>query len=97
MAAPTANVAAYLAQQKKSTDKELATEWNALEDLYNEKYLYIKIIMKRFWLHLYAYIICRLWNELTIRLIRFIRNPALQNEKELQQLYQNFIQTFEMK
>lgn len=54
MAAPTANVAAYLAQQKKATDKELATEWNALEDLYNEKYFYIKIIIKRFWLHLYA-------------------------------------------
>lgn len=54
MAAPTANVAAYLAQQKKATDKELATEWNALEDLYNEKYFYITIIIKRFWLHFYA-------------------------------------------
>lgn len=33
----TANVAAYLAEQKKTTDRELATEWTQIEELYNEK------------------------------------------------------------
>lgn len=27
----------YLAEQKKTTNKELATEWVLLEELYNEK------------------------------------------------------------
>lgn len=31
------NVTAYLAEQKKTTDKELATEWTQIEELYNEK------------------------------------------------------------
>jgi 26S proteasome regulatory subunit N9 len=31
------NVAAYLAEQKKTSDKELAAEWTAIEELYNEK------------------------------------------------------------
>ncbi|KAI9584366.1 26S proteasome non-ATPase regulatory subunit 13 [Glossina fuscipes] len=39
----------------------------------------------------------KLWNELTIKLTRFVRHPALQKESILMQLYQNFIQTFEMK
>lgn len=75
MAAPTVNVTAYLATQKKTTNRELANEWTTIEDLYNEK----------------------LWNELTILLTRFVRNPALQDEDALLQLYQNFIATFEMK
>ncbi|XP_018795757.1 PREDICTED: 26S proteasome non-ATPase regulatory subunit 13 [Bactrocera latifrons] len=75
MAAPTVNVSAYLATQKKTTNRELANEWTTIEDLYNEK----------------------LWNELTILLTRFVRNPALQDEDALLQLYQNFIATFEMK
>uniref|UniRef100_D3TN29 26S proteasome non-ATPase regulatory subunit 13 n=1 Tax=Glossina morsitans morsitans TaxID=37546 RepID=D3TN29_GLOMM len=39
----------------------------------------------------------KLWNELTLKLTRFVRHPALQKESILMQLYQNFIQTFEMK
>lgn len=35
MAAP--NVVKYLAEQKKTTDKELAAEWAQLEEFYNEK------------------------------------------------------------
>ncbi|KAI8118381.1 26S proteasome non-ATPase regulatory subunit 13 [Lucilia cuprina] len=71
MAQPTVNVAGYLANQKKTTNKELASEWAALEDLYNEK----------------------LWNELTIKLNKFVRNAAMQDEDALLQLYQNFLQT----
>lgn len=44
MAQPTVNVAGYLANQKKTTNKELAAEWAALEDLYNEKYVLTPII-----------------------------------------------------
>lgn len=33
----TANVASYLAEQKKTTDSDLATEWTQIEELYNEK------------------------------------------------------------
>ncbi|XP_054725372.1 26S proteasome non-ATPase regulatory subunit 13 [Anastrepha obliqua] len=75
MAAPNVNVSAYLALQKRTTNKELASEWTTIEVLYNEK----------------------LWNELTILLMRFVRHPALQNEDTLLQLYQNFISSFEMK
>lgn len=75
MAQPTVNVASYLANQKKTTNKELASEWAALEDLHNEK----------------------LWNELTIKLNKFVRHASMQDEETLLQLYQNFIQTFEMK
>lgn len=39
----------------------------------------------------------RLWNELTIKLNKFVRNAAMQDEDALLQLYQNFLQTFEMK
>ena len=39
----------------------------------------------------------KLWNELTIKLVRFVRNEALQDEDTLLQLYQNFISSFEMK
>lgn len=35
MASPT--VTNYLAEQKKTTNKELAGEWTLLEELYNEK------------------------------------------------------------
>lgn len=31
------NVAGYLAEQKTTTDKELAAEWTQIEELYNEK------------------------------------------------------------
>ncbi|XP_061392288.1 26S proteasome non-ATPase regulatory subunit 13 [Musca vetustissima] len=75
MAQPTVNVAGYLANQKKTTNKELAAEWATLEDLYNEK----------------------LWNELTIKLNKFVRHASMQDEDALLQLYQNFLQTFEMK
>lgn len=73
--ASTANVSAYLSAQKKTTNKELASEWTTIEDLYNEK----------------------LWNELTIKLIKFVRHESLQDEDSLLQLYQNFISSFEMK
>lgn len=36
MAAP-ANVVNYLAEQKKTDDKELAETWAQLEEFYNEK------------------------------------------------------------
>jgi len=39
----------------------------------------------------------KLWNEMTIRLTKFIRHPALQNEECLKEMYQSFITTFEMK
>ncbi|XP_030370322.1 26S proteasome non-ATPase regulatory subunit 13 [Scaptodrosophila lebanonensis] len=68
-------VTAYLAAQKKTTDKDLAAEWTIIEELYNEK----------------------LWNELTIKLVTFVRREALQDETALLQLYQNFISTFETK
>lgn len=35
--ASATNVSKYLAEQKKSTNKELADEWGRMEDLYNEK------------------------------------------------------------
>ncbi|XP_062540116.1 26S proteasome non-ATPase regulatory subunit 13 [Armigeres subalbatus] len=69
------NVAGYLAEQKKTSDKELAAEWTQIEELYNEK----------------------LWNELTIKLNTFVKNPALQNEDALLTLYHNFICVFETK
>lgn len=39
----------------------------------------------------------RLWNELTIKLDTFVKNPKIQNEQALMQLYTNFISTFETK
>jgi 26S proteasome regulatory subunit N9 len=39
----------------------------------------------------------RLWNELTIKLDTFVKNPKIQNETALMQLYTNFIQSFETK
>ncbi|XP_016927112.3 26S proteasome non-ATPase regulatory subunit 13 [Drosophila suzukii] len=75
MSNPQANVTAYLAAQKKTTNKELAAEWTLIEELYNEK----------------------LWNELTIKLVAFVRHESLQDETALLQLYQNFLSTFETK
>ncbi|XP_017031753.1 26S proteasome non-ATPase regulatory subunit 13 [Drosophila kikkawai] len=70
-----ATVTAYLAAQKKTTNKDLAAEWTLIEELYNEK----------------------LWNELTIKLVTFVRHESLQDETALLQLYQNFLSTFETK
>ncbi|KAH8247827.1 hypothetical protein KR038_010495 [Drosophila bunnanda] len=70
-----ATVTAYLATQKKTTNKDLAAEWTLIEELYNEK----------------------LWNELTIKLVTFVRHESLQDETALLQLYQNFLSTFETK
>lgn len=39
----------------------------------------------------------KLWNELTIKLNTFVKNPLVQDEKSLQQLYNNFISSFETK
>ncbi|ALC47806.1 Rpn9 [Drosophila busckii] len=39
----------------------------------------------------------KLWNELTIKLITFVKHESLQDETALLQLYQNFIATFETK
>lgn len=39
----------------------------------------------------------RLWNELTIKLDTFVKNPKIQNEETLMQLYTNFITSFETK
>ncbi|XP_034663778.1 26S proteasome non-ATPase regulatory subunit 13 [Drosophila subobscura] len=70
-----ATVTAYLALQKKTTNKDLAAEWTLIEELYNEK----------------------LWNELTIKLVTFVRHESLQDESALLQLYQSFLSTFETK
>ncbi|XP_001357827.1 26S proteasome non-ATPase regulatory subunit 13 [Drosophila pseudoobscura] len=70
-----ATVTAYLALQKKTTNKDLAAEWTLIEELHNEK----------------------LWNELTIKLVTFVRHESLQDESALLQLYQNFLSTFETK
>ncbi|XP_022209396.1 26S proteasome non-ATPase regulatory subunit 13 [Drosophila obscura] len=75
MANTQATVTAYLALQKKTTNKDLAAEWTLIEELHNEK----------------------LWNELTIKLVTFVRHESLQDESALLQLYQNFISTFETK
>ncbi|KAH8312824.1 hypothetical protein KR044_013095 [Drosophila immigrans] len=75
MSNPQATVTAYLAAQKKTTNKDLAAEWTLIEELHNEK----------------------LWNELTIKLVVFVRHESLQDETALLQLYQNFISTFETK
>lgn len=73
--ASSANVAKFLAEAKKSGNKEVADEWGRLEELYNEK----------------------LWNELTIRLLTFVKHPALQNEASLMPLYKEFLSSFESK
>lgn len=39
----------------------------------------------------------KLWNELTIRLVAFVKHPALQSEESLLPLYHNFISSFETK
>lgn len=39
----------------------------------------------------------RLWNELTHKLIRFVKHESLQSEDALVQLYHNFIASFESK
>lgn len=39
----------------------------------------------------------RLWNELTIKLDTFVKNPKIQNEAALMALYTNFIASFETK
>lgn len=73
--ASTANVVKYISEEKKTNNKELAEEWNRIEELYNEK----------------------LWNELTIKLISFVKHPTLQSEDALVALYHNFISSFETK
>lgn len=75
MSSTQATVTAYLAAQKKTTNKDLAAEWTLIEELHNEK----------------------LWNELTIKLVTFVRHESLQDETALLQLYQNFISSFETK
>lgn len=39
----------------------------------------------------------RLWNELTLKLNKFVHTPALQNEDDLLKLYHNFLASFETK
>lgn len=73
--ASAANVAKFLAESKKSNNKELADEWGRIEELYNEK----------------------LWNELTIKMLTFVKHPANQSEQSLLALYTNFIASFESK
>ncbi|KAH8281153.1 hypothetical protein KR054_012507 [Drosophila jambulina] len=88
-----ATVTAYLATQKKTTNKDLAAEWTLIEELYNEKWvLFVKALEPGI-----IDIFCRLWNELTIKLVTFVRHESLQDETALLQLYQNFLSTFETK
>lgn len=39
MSSAQATVTAYLATQKKTTNKDLAAEWTLIEELYNEKWV----------------------------------------------------------
>ncbi|KAH8346837.1 hypothetical protein KR059_000568 [Drosophila kikkawai] len=88
-----ATVTAYLAAQKKTTNKDLAAEWTLIEELYNEKWvLFVEALVPGI-----IDIFCRLWNELTIKLVTFVRHESLQDETALLQLYQNFLSTFETK
>lgn len=54
----------------------------------------VKVVKKCFTYNLNSF---RLWNELTIKLDTFVKNPKIQNEQALMQLYTNFISTFETK
>jgi len=39
----------------------------------------------------------RLWHQLTIELLEFVKNPALQSKGQLLDLYENFVQDFELR
>lgn len=39
----------------------------------------------------------KLWHQLTIELLSFIKHPSLQSSNELVQLYENFVAEFENK
>ena len=39
----------------------------------------------------------KLWHQLTIKLLEFVKHPSLQCDDELVQLYENFIADFENK
>lgn len=65
----------YLSTKQSEADKECASEWAQLEELYNKK----------------------LWHQLTLKLSSFVKHPSLQDNENLIQLYNNFIQTFENK
>lgn len=36
-----AGVVNYLSEQKRTTDKDLAAEWGVMEELYNEKWVFV--------------------------------------------------------
>lgn len=68
------DVTGYLKQQQSnSSTPELASEWHALEDLYNK----------------------RLWHQLTLKLMVFVRDPCFKTGDGIIQLYENFISDFE--
>lgn len=58
---------------------------------------FIRIIHINLPIHAFNLTIFRLYNELTIKLDTFVKNPKIQNEHALMQLYSNFIQSFETK
>jgi len=39
----------------------------------------------------------KLWHQLTIKLLAFVKHPVLQKDRKLLELYENFIQDFEMR
>ena len=39
----------------------------------------------------------KLWHQLTIELLEFVKHPSLQSGNELYQLYENFVADFENK
>lgn len=39
----------------------------------------------------------KLWHQLTVRLLEFVKNPALQSNRQLVELHENFIRDFEMR
>lgn len=69
-----------------------------MEELYNEKYIFatLRPLMSNCNLCV-PFLLLRLWNELTIKLIRFVKNDEIQNEDTLVALYHNFITSFESK
>ncbi|XP_005746715.1 26S proteasome non-ATPase regulatory subunit 13 isoform X1 [Pundamilia nyererei] len=68
------DVTGYLKQQQSnSPTPELASEWHALEDLYNK----------------------RLWHQLTLKLMVFVRDPCFKTGDGIIQLYDNFMSDFE--
>ncbi|XP_072017784.1 26S proteasome non-ATPase regulatory subunit 13-like [Amphiura filiformis] len=67
------DVSGYLSEKQRDSSPEIATEWAAIEELYNKK----------------------LWHQLTIKLVDFIKSPIFAEGDGLLKLYENFLSDFE--